>query len=61
MAPAALADEAQQLLEGGFSAVKLRLGYPTLAEDLAAVHAVVERVPAHVCVMVDYNQALSVE
>ena len=36
----ALADEAEKLLERGFRAVKLRLGYPTLAEDLAAVHAV---------------------
>ena len=60
MAPGALADEAQQLLEGGFSAVKLRLGYPSLEEDLAAVRAVVERVPPQVRVMVDYNQALSV-
>ncbi|MGZ5100941.1 MAG: hypothetical protein ACXWGX_09480, partial [Usitatibacter sp.] len=45
MAPAALAEEAQQLLEGGFSAVKLRLGYPTLDEDLAAVRAVRKCVP----------------
>ena len=36
----ALADEAEKLLERGFRAIKLRLGYPTLAEDLAAVHAV---------------------
>jgi mandelate racemase len=36
----ALADEAQRLLEGGFRAVKLRLGYPTLEEDVAALNAV---------------------
>ena len=59
MAPAALADEASQLLQGGFGAVKLRLGYPTLAEDLAAVAAVRERVGPGVHVMVDYNQALT--
>ena len=41
----ALADEAEKLLERGFRAVKLRLGYPTLAEDLAAVHAVKKRIP----------------
>src|SRR5574338_109125 len=35
MDPGPLADEAEELLEGGFEAVKLRLGYPTLAEDLA--------------------------
>ena len=42
----ALADEAEKLLERGFRAIKLRLGYPTLAEDLAAVHAVKSRIPA---------------
>jgi mandelate racemase len=61
MPPAALADEAQRLLEGGFRAVKVRLGYPTLEEDLAAVHAIRERIPDHVAVMADYNQALSVQ
>lgn len=55
----ALADEAEQLLGSGFRAVKLRLGYPTLEEDLAAVHAVRGRIPADVAIMVDYNQALS--
>jgi mandelate racemase len=61
MAAGALADEAQQLVEeGGFAAVKLRLGYPTLDEDLAAVRAVRERLGDRVRVMVDYNQALTV-
>ena len=57
----ALADEAEKLLERGFRAVKLRLGYPTLAEDLAAVHAVKTRIPEGVALMVDYNQALDVD
>lgn len=61
MAPEAAADEAEALLEGGFSAVKLRLGHPTLAEDLAATRAVRRRLPDEVAVMVDYNQALSVK
>ena len=60
MEPAALADEAEALLERGFRAVKLRLGYDTLAKDLAAVHAVRERLAADIAIMVDYNQALSV-
>ncbi len=59
MAPERLADEAERLLVGGFRAVKLRLGYPTLAEDLAALHAVRKRVGSEIAVMVDYNQALS--
>jgi len=60
MAPAAVADEAEKLLEGGFRAVKLRLGYPTLEADIAAVRAVRKRIPGHVAIMTDYNQALSV-
>jgi mandelate racemase len=59
MAPDACADEAMELLEGGFSAVKLRLGRPTLAADLAAVRAVRKRLPDDVALMVDFNQALS--
>jgi mandelate racemase len=60
MAPEAAADEAEQLLAGGFTAVKLRLGYPTLAEDLLVTRAVRRRIPDSIAVMVDYNQALSV-
>jgi mandelate racemase len=59
MAPREVADEAEKLLARGFRAVKLRLGYPTLAEDLAALHAVKKRVGSEIAVMVDYNQALS--
>jgi mandelate racemase len=56
----ALAAEAVELLEGGFAALKLRLGYPTLAEDLAALRAVRSRVGEAIDIMVDYNQALTV-
>jgi mandelate racemase len=59
MAPEKLAEEAEKLLAGGFRAIKLRLGYPTLKDDLAALHAVKKRVGSEVVVMVDYNQALS--
>jgi mandelate racemase len=61
MTPNAVADEAVRLIERGFKAVKLRLGYPTLNEDLSAVKAVRERLGAGIDVMVDYNQALSIE
>src|SRR3546814_9857740 len=60
MTPGAAADEAEALLEGGFRAVKLRLGYPTLDEDLAVTRAVRRRLPDEIAQMVDYNQALSV-
>ena len=57
----ALASEAERLLAAGFRAVKLRLGYPTLREDIAAVHAVRKRIGDGATLMVDYNQALGVE
>jgi len=61
MAPEAVADETEKLLAGGFRAMKLRLGYPTLDADLAALHAVRGRLPDDIELMVDFNQALSVE
>jgi mandelate racemase len=60
MTLAEVADEAEKLLGRGFRAVKLRLGYSTLKDDLAAVHAVRQRIGDDVALMVDYNQALSV-
>ncbi len=60
MGPEAAADEAEKLLEGGFRAVKLRLGHPTMEADLAAVRVVRQRLPDGVALMVDFNQALSV-
>ena len=56
--PGQLADEAERLLAGGFTAVKLRLGYPDLRADLA-LRAVRARLGDKVLVMVDYNQALT--
>jgi mandelate racemase len=58
----ALAAEAEKLLAAGnFRAVKLRLGYASLAADIAAVHAVRKRIGADVALMVDYNQALALD
>lgn len=54
-----LGQEAKDLLaEGGFSAVKLRLGNEHLEQDLAAINAVREAVGNHIDIMVDFNQAL---
>jgi mandelate racemase len=60
MAPEQAADEAEELLAGGFRAVKLRLGRSEPKQDLAAVRAVRRRLPDGVALMVDYNQALTV-
>jgi mandelate racemase len=58
MAPEAAADEAEALLQRGFKAIKLRLGYSDLAGDLAAARAVRARIPDAVEIFADYNQAL---
>jgi mandelate racemase len=59
MSPEEVADEAEELLERGFRGVKLRLGRRDFAEDLATVRLVRKRLPNHVHVMVDFNQALT--
>jgi mandelate racemase len=56
--PEPVADEAEKLLEDGFRAIKLRLGYATLRQDLEALRAVRNRVGPDIAIMVDYNQAL---
>jgi mandelate racemase len=55
-----LADEAEALLAEGFTAVKLRLGREDLAQDLAAVRAVKERIGDRATLMCDFNQRLTV-
>ena len=60
MSPDAAADEAEELLARGFRSVKLRLGHPTLEEDLAVTRAVRKRLPAGIDLPVDYNQGLTV-
>ncbi len=56
----ALAKEAEELLEEGFAAVKLRLGRPHAADDLAALRAVKKAIGPDVTLMVDFNQGLTV-
>lgn len=54
-----LADEAAELVaEGGFKAIKMRLGRPTLKEDLAAIAAVRRAVGDDIQLMCDFNQGL---
>lgn len=51
-------DEAVALKDEGFSAIKLRLGYPYLRADVAVAEAVRAAVGDGVRIMTDYNQAL---
>jgi mandelate racemase len=54
-----LAQEARDLAaEGGFTAMKLRLGNEHLKDDLAAIDAVRQGIGADVDLMVDFNQGL---
>ena len=55
-----LVREAVELVEEGFTAVKLRLGRPVAADDLAALREVKKVLGAKVTLMVDFNQGLSV-
>jgi mandelate racemase len=43
-----------------FKAMKIKIGYPTLEEDIAVVRAVQEALEGRVQLFVDYNQSLSV-
>src|SRR6202020_925174 len=58
--PAAVADEALELLaEGGFTALKVRVGRDRAAEDLEAVRRVRTAVGSEVTLVADYNQGLA--
>lgn len=58
--PRKLAKEAEELVREGFRAVKLRLGRPRAEDDLEALRAVKKAIGGAVTLMVDFNQALSV-
>jgi mandelate racemase len=50
---------AEDWVQRGFTGVKAKIGYPTLAQDLAVIHAIRNAVGPEVAVMVDYNQSLT--
>ena len=54
-----VAAQAVELLEGGFDAMKIRLGYSTVREDLEVVRAVRKAVGDNITLMCDYNQGLT--
>jgi mandelate racemase len=58
--PDAAGDEALELLaEGGFTALKVRVGRAHAADDLAAVRTVRDAVGDRVTLVADYNQGLT--
>ena len=54
------ATEAQELVEPGFKAIKVRLGYPDAQTDVEVIRAVRRAVGDEILLMTDYNQSLSV-
>lgn len=53
-----VAEEAESFVRSGFADMKVRLGYPTLAEDIQVLKAVRSAVGPDIGLMVDYNQSL---
>jgi mandelate racemase len=49
----------EETLAQGFTGLKIKLGFPTLAEDLAVVRAARRGLGDRCALMVDYNQSLS--
>jgi mandelate racemase len=58
--PGEAADEAAKTVAAGFRGFKIKVGWPSLEEDLAAVRAARRALPDDVALMVDFNQSLSV-
>jgi mandelate racemase len=57
--PAKAARVAEAWARRGFRGVKAKIGYPTVAEDLAVVRAIRQAAGTEIAVMVDYNQSLT--
>jgi L-alanine-DL-glutamate epimerase-like enolase superfamily enzyme len=56
-----LLDSVQSYLDRGFNGVKIKIGQPTLAEDLARIRAVRELIGPDITFMVDANYSMTVE
>ena len=57
--PAACARSAEAWAKKGFRGVKVKIGYPTVAGDLAVIRAIRQAGGESIAVMADYNQSLS--
>lgn len=55
------AEGAEKFATSGFKAVKAKIGYETVKDDLAVIRAMRKAVGPNLELMVDYNQSLSVE
>lgn len=57
--PDEAADAASKTVAAGFRAIKIKIGWPSLAQDLAVVRATRRVLPDEMAFMVDFNQSLS--
>lgn len=55
---AAVVEVAHVTREGGYAGLKIKAGFPELAQDLAAVRAARQALGDGIALMVDYNQSL---
>jgi mandelate racemase len=58
--PGEAAEEAAKTVAAGFTAMKVKIGWPTLAEDLAVVRAARKALGDEAALMVDFNQSLAI-
>jgi L-alanine-DL-glutamate epimerase-like enolase superfamily enzyme len=56
-----LLDRTQAYLDRGFNGIKIKIGQPTLAEDIARIAAVRDLIGPDVAFMVDANYSMSVD
>jgi mandelate racemase len=56
---AGCATVAERWAAQGFTGIKAKIGYPTVQEDVAVVHAMRKAVGDKLSIMVDYNQCLT--
>jgi mandelate racemase len=57
--PARSAQVAESWAARGFTGVKAKIGYPTVADDVAVIRAIRRAAGDGVAIMVDYNQSLA--
>lgn len=58
--PRELADEAERFRKAGFTAMKVRIGKPSITEDIERVHAVRDAIGSETTLMADANQSFTV-
>ena len=52
---------AEETRAGGYAGLKIKVGFPTLAEDLAAIRAARRALGDDIALMIDYNQSLALD